>query len=271
MPVLLKKLSEGVLKSQDSPQAPLNSCFDALISDLSDYYMPRSEDVEHEIRQPQVNKITLASPEGDDDRPHVHLSIFDVPLNALLDSGSHRTMFNSEIFDQLSNVRLRQPAEPIELVTAGGDSLDIAGEVLVPYTFQGKTRVIPTLYVPGLAINCICGIDFWRAYNIRPTVSAFAITSLATTHYQEPAKTPILNEAQKKILDEVKQSFKVASPEKLDTTPLVEHKIILGDVFQNIKPVRQYPYPLSPKIQAGLFSEIDRLLARGIIEESNSE
>lgn len=271
MSVLLKKPDTGVLKSQVPRLAPIENHFKKLILELKDHYEPRLPETEHENRLPQVNKITLTSPDGEDDRPHVHLKIFDVPVYALLDSGSHRTMFNSTIFKRLSNVRLQDPAEPLDLVTASGDALEIAGEVLVPYTFQRKTRVLPTLFVPGLAVDCICGIDFWRAYRIRPTVATLAITSQTTKLNITVEDPPILTDKQKEILNQVRQSFKLASPEKLDTTPLIEHEIILGGEFQNSKPVRQYPYPISPKIQAGLFSEIDRLLARGIIEESNSD
>ena len=57
------------------------------------------EEIEIDSSSTEVNKITLTSLDGDDDRPHVEINIFDIPICALLDSGSHRTMFNSNIIE----------------------------------------------------------------------------------------------------------------------------------------------------------------------------
>ena len=59
----------------------------------------------------------------------------------------------------------------MELQTADGSPLDILGEVLIPYTFQDKTRVIPTLVAPKLTKECICGMDFWKAFGVYPSVT----------------------------------------------------------------------------------------------------
>ncbi|XP_055589797.1 uncharacterized protein LOC129741979 [Uranotaenia lowii] len=200
--------------------------------------------------------------------PIPHLTIYDIPIQALLDSGSSLTFINSRVFDRLNRVKIRPLSDSVELRTADGSNLEVIGEVLLPFRYNNKTRIIKTLVAPSLTKDCICGIDFWERFGIYP---AIATISKSPVKQLTDSEKPRLSLEQLASLEEVKRSFKTADSDYLDTTDLCEHHIVIKDEFKSAKPIRLYPYPLAPKIQEGLFAEIDRLLARGIIEESNSD
>lgn len=238
-------------------------------SELVSFYEPCLYNEEKETSSPQINKISLTTTL--DDRPHVDIHIFDLPIRALLDCGSNLTFINERILRKLSNVRIYEPAEPVELRTADGSKLEVLGEVRIPFTLRNKTRVIPTLVAPRLTQECICGMDFWKTFGIYPSIASIQSISVETTPNKSLSERPSLSEKQVRILEDAKHHFKIATSDSLETTSLYEHEIIIKDEFKTAKPIRLYPYPIAPKIQEGLFGEVERLLARGVIEESNSE
>ncbi|XP_062704100.1 uncharacterized protein LOC134286499 [Aedes albopictus] len=268
-PYCLKKRAGEALKSQGPHAARSGEAPEMWLPDLYQLYDQRSEEEDEEDRSlSQIHKITLNS--ITDDRPHAQLKIFDITVNALLDCGSNLTFINAAVFQKLKNVQLREPAQEVELRTADGSSLEILGEVHLPFSFNGKTRVLPTLVAPRLTKDCICGMDFWRLFRIYPAIST--ITRKGTADEPISATPPqSLSEAQQQRLEKLKLQFKTPALNTLDTTPICEHEIVLKEESKLCKPIRLYPYPIAPKIQTGLFEEIDRLLEIGIIEESNSD
>lgn len=234
MPFLFKKLSGEALKPQGLPTAQEESSSYSWLPDLYQFYELRSEDEEEEENFPQIHKITLNS--LTDDRPHISLKIVDIPVNALLDCGSNLTFINASLFRKLRRVRLRKPANLVELRTADGSPLEILGEILIPYTFHGKTRVLPTLVAPSLTKECICGMDFWRTFGIYPAIASISEIGEVSEPTRESPETR-LTETQRDILEETKRLFKIAGSDTLDTTPLTEHKIVLKEEFKSSKPV----------------------------------
>lgn len=73
--------------------------------------------------------------------------------------------------------------------------------------------------------------------------------------------------AQNTVLEKVKAKFPYFAVLGLGRTDVEEHVIELVD--ENI-PVKQRHYQISPAIQKLVFSELDRMLSMGVIEESNS-
>lgn len=77
-------------------------------------------------------------------------------------------MINDVIFKKI-NVGLRPLDRPIILKTAGGNTLDIAGQLFIPFTMDNQTKIVRSLVVPQLAVDCLCGMDFWNKLHSSPT------------------------------------------------------------------------------------------------------
>lgn len=80
-----------------------------------------------------------------------------------------------------------------------------------------------------------------------------------------------LSSEQDREINRVKSHFKPAMSDQLEVTSLVQHTIELKDEFKSVAPTRVTPFPYSPSIHKALNEEIDRLLALGVIEDSNSD
>lgn len=153
--------------------------------------------------------------------------------------------------------------------SANGSELEVSGQLHIPFSFQGKLKIIPTLVVQHLIVSCILGMDFWRKFKIWPTVQNCALVT-AEASASDSSSTD-LTEAEKEQLEEVKGFFKVADPESLSLTSLAEHRIEIMDEWKGKPPVRQYSYPLSPNVQEKVARELERMLRLGIIERAHSD
>lgn len=87
---------------------------------------------------------------------------------ALLDSGASVSILSSREIVEKHKFKV----QPINLIvkTADETPLNCVGVIQIPFTFQGKTNVIPTLLIPEVSKPLILGIDFWNSYGIAPVV-----------------------------------------------------------------------------------------------------
>lgn len=201
----------------------------------------------------------------DDDRPFVKVSVFDVPLIGLLDSGAHRSILGVGSLKLIKSCKLRIFPTNVDLVTASGQKLEVTGYVNLPICFNGQTKILDTLIVPDLKRRLLLGTDFWNAFGIVPTIPTVAVEELEATLDEN-----LLTEEQLRELDLVIDQFKVAIEGQLDTTPLINHRIELNDEAKKMLPVRINPFPTSPKRQEQINQELDNMLEAGIIERSYS-
>lgn len=215
----------------------------------------------------EVNQISLLN--SDDNRPYAHVKVYGVHTKALLDSGSQSTMINDTLFAKLKSKNLKPLNRQIILKTAGGDSLEISGQFMIPFSFDGRIKIIPTLVVPRLAVDCLCGMDFWNKFQISPIIqyTAFAEELISPAS----PKDTILNHSEQEMIENIKRTFKTAMPGQLSTTPLISHNIELKEEWIGKPAVRQFPYVMSPKVQALVAEELDRMLELGIIERTHSD
>lgn len=102
------------------------------------------------------------------------------------------------------------------------------------------------------------GIDFWRAFEIAPDV--LGITSNTETQ-PEASKVTMASTGVEYYRDE---DVVVSDPEMWD---LLQHRIQL---IEGTEPVKDRHYPLSPAKQEIVWTEVDKMLELGIIEESDS-
>lgn len=200
-----------------------------------------------------------------DDRPFVQVSVFDVPITGLLDSGAHRSILGLGATKLIKKFKLKVFPTSVELVTASGQKLEVTGYVNLPIYFNGQSKLIATLIVPNLKRRLLLGTDFWKAFNIVPTVQSVVVEEL-----DETVEESSLSNDQLQELETVKEQFKIAIDGQLDTTPLIAHRIELTEEAKQLAPVRINPFPTSPKRQEQINKELDNMLEAGIIERSYS-
>ena len=215
----------------------------------------------------------IVYPFPDDNRPYAQVKIYDLAVKALLDSGSNYTLISEKLFRHFRFQKLHRPPDSVLLRSASGDTLTIAGQAHLPFVFQGHLKIVPTLVVTNLAIPCICGMDFWTKFQIQPSMPAQTggdtEETVAEIDFLRPNST--LTEHEQRVMDQIKETFLAAGGENLTLTPSAVHHIVLREEWRDKPPVRQFPYVMSPKTQALVAIELQRLLDRGILERSNSD
>lgn len=218
----------------------------------------------------EICQITY--PFENDNRPYVPVKIYGFHIHALLDSGSNYTIISENVYSKLKFKHLHKPPKSVSLSSASGDQLQVLGQAQLPFQFHGKVRIMSTLVVANLSINCICGMDFWNKFKIQPTMlpNGQDVSTTVVPVLEGSENDSILSEEESQEIEDVKKLFLPAREGSLTLTPLAQHKIILKDEWKDQPPVRQFPYVMSPKTQELVAVELQRLLGIGVIERSNS-
>lgn len=229
------------------------------------------------IYQEPAEVCEITFPYVDDNRPYVAIQIYHLSIKALLDSGSNYTLISTNIFAKFGKVKLNRPLKDIQLRSACGSQLKVLGQAQLPFKFNNHVRLIYALVVENLCIDCICGMDFWRKFNIAPTMlkkdagSVRGMFAVTDNRSSDGKVDSILSAEQANEIDKIKKQFLAASEKNLTLTNQASHRIVLKEEWKDKPPVRQFPYVMSPKTQALVAEELKRLLDLGILERSNSE
>lgn len=111
------------------------------------------------------------------------------------------------------------------------------------------------------------GIDFWKHHDLLPKSLAIEEVELAGVEASDSssADTHVLSEDQRKKLSEVINCFPSFTQEGLGKTNLITHSIDVGSAY-----IKQRHFLVSPAAEKALYTEIDRMLQLGVIEESQS-
>lgn len=172
--------------------------------------------------------------------------------------------------------------------TADGALQKVIGWISVNLTFKEKACPINLFIIPSLSHRLILGIDFWKKFNLLPSVVESvdlvdkSILNFRPSVLPELSKCPSeqnekseskdtdeyypLNFTQKQQLDAVILLFPNFEHQGLGRTSLISHSIDVGES----KPIKQRFYPVSPAVEKLMFAEVDRMLALGVIEKSCS-
>ncbi|XP_058817004.1 uncharacterized protein LOC131680298 [Topomyia yanbarensis] len=215
-----------------------------------------------------VDVCQIVYPFPNDNRPYAPVKVYGMAIRALLDSGSNHTLVSEKFFSQLKTKRLNRPSRNVALRSASGDPLEIKGQAQLPFLFQGRIRIVPTLVVANLSIPCICGMDFWRKFQIQPTMPSLENGNVTQIDQSQPDST--LTEEERLKVERIKSMFLAAGDGELTLTTGAQHRIVLKEEWRDKPPVRQFPYVMSPKTQGLVAIELQRLLDKGILERSNS-
>lgn len=98
--------------------------------------------------------------------PHITVRIFDENIEALLDSGAGISVTNSkQLFEQHG---LKILPSPIKICTADKTKYSCVGYTNLPITFRGITKTISVVIVPEISRKLILGVNFWKAFKIKP-------------------------------------------------------------------------------------------------------
>lgn len=174
--------------------------------------------------------------------------------------------------------------------TADGKTQPVLGWLDVEISFQDTTKPIKLFIIPAISQRLILGIDFWNTFALLPDLVGPASIVFVDPKSKFPAslspiseESDILSDAmnnsttlgenlypltskQRQQLNAVTEMFPNFEREGLGRTSLIKHRIDVGDAI----PVKQRFYPVSPAVEKLMFTEIDRMLALGVIELSTS-
>lgn len=266
MPVVRKKLPIDRLVGQAGQYLPVNSPL--VLKAPSDPTQIGCRQVESQeyIHSSQIQIHEHFIKMAHDNRPFVRISVLDIPVVGLLDSGANQSILGLGYGKLLNACKLKIFATNIDVTTASGQHLEVQGYVHLPVSFNGRTKILTALVIPSLKRRLILGTDFWRAFGIVPTVTKARVEEVVCA---EEGLT--LTVDQQSELEKTKDLFKPTIEGILDTTSMISHRIELTEDAKKQPPVRINPFPTSPKRQQQIDLELDNMLKAGIIERSFSD
>lgn len=221
--------------------------------------------VRQRFRRKKIIKRNISSTTFDlfeDTRKYATVSICNEQITGLLDCGANITCLgkNSLEFVNKINVKLLPFSSCVK--TANGSSVEIIGRFSGNITFRNITRNFTIFVAPKLEQLLYLGSDFFDSFDLWPS----SISELSFKSLKVDDNTHILPPEDQFTLQSIVKTFPQFEIRGLGKTNLIEHVIDTGTAT----PVKQRHYPYSPAVQKLVFAEIERMLAMGVIEKSNS-
>lgn len=93
------------------------------------------------------------------------MTIFGQKVKGLADTGASVSIISSKRIIERLGLKI-QPCD-LQILTADRTPYTCLGYVNIPFEFQNKTKIIPTLVVPEIAKDLIFGMDFLRAFDFQ--------------------------------------------------------------------------------------------------------
>ncbi|XP_050295859.1 uncharacterized protein LOC126735794 [Anthonomus grandis grandis] len=221
------------------------------------------------VRTSAVLDFVLAHAKGDE-RPYLHIDIFGKSLLGLLDSGASRTIIGSAGWSVLSTYCTLKQSGATECTVANGQQCSIKGIVTLPMRLRTRVVLMDVLVVPSLPHSLILGIDFWTRMGIIPDLNTgeWHFKDVAPYYCHETAaiqSVDTLTPTQKGTLDRLIEDVFSNMSSTLGCTNLVKLEI-----RTNSAPIKQRYYPLSRALQKDVNTELEQMIANGIVEPSIS-
>lgn len=202
-----------------------------------------------------------------DERPYLVIDILGKQFSALLDSGATRTIVGDEGWKTLSQMGLTLKRRSTICTVANGATVKVIGEISTPVKIQERVRVIDMMVVPQIPCQIILGTDFFRIMGVVPDLRTDTwVFSKDTPCSLISAIDPVMKGIQRiRLQTLIDELFQQVSDVELGRASGIEHTIVT-----NSPPIKQRYYPVSPAMQCILNKELDRMLALGVVEKSNS-
>ena len=229
-----------------------------------------------------VNKI-----QSIDNRIFTDVLINGKSFKGLLDTGATVCLLGKNCRENVEKLGLEVRRHFSSVKTAGGENFTIVGRVQVKVQYNGVEKELEFYLCPYLQQEMYLGINFWRLFNLAPEIIGPEVNNKSVetcelaelcmeqaAEYFGPPKVPgneynmhFLTPIQTQQLDAVKSSFLIFEKHGLGRTNLEKHTIQLmpGSV-----PIKERHFPISPAVQEIVYTEVDKMLKLGIIQESES-
>lgn len=202
----------------------------------------------------------------DDERPYLHVKIYNRTFLGLLDSGASRTIVGGPGWEILRTLNLNLKPGKVVCTVANGQKCRSLGVVSLPMCVRDRVRVIDVLVIPELPHLLILGTDFWRIMGVVPDLRRGEwLFSAEPVHLSSIGIGQELSIDDRTRLDDLVERHFSRSTQALGCTNLVEHRIVV-----NGPPIKQRYYPISPAMQKIVDVELDKMLSLGVVERSNS-
>ena len=216
-------------------------------------------------------------------RVHMTVLVGSVSIDALFDPGSTRTFIRKHLGERVLDLlskKLDCSRESV-MIVANGVREKIEGRAMLPLMINGVTRDIEVAIVENLNTEMVFGLDAQEEFDMTFAARTKKIWMPDTKGEPNPLLIRIIEdyacsgivELQDWERAELERFLKEKLPPKvqnagpLRATHLVKHNI---DV-QGHPPIKERYRVLSPKVKEAMYTELDRLLAEGIVKGSHSE
>ncbi|KAI5742525.1 hypothetical protein M8J77_005027 [Diaphorina citri] len=223
----------------------------------------------------QVYDSQSPLPSNLDPRWFVEVHIFNVPLVALVDSGSTLSYISERGLERVSHLPLAKYRVENEYAIVANGMLEPIKELIgLPLHIKGRSEAIGARILPSLTLDLLLGQDFLGKVDLMISSHRqeyfFADKPEETFRFIHPPKegstSPCsgitqLGEGEKQRLDQMLAPYKaiVFPPETV--TPVGKHHIDVG----NAKPIKQAPYHVNPRLKEVIHKEVDKMLAEKVI------
>lgn len=232
--------------------------------------------------------------------PQIKLYVNNVPVNALVDTGSEVTIINSA-WVKIHNAHFKNvpklPTREIQITTANKSMEKVNHQMYVSITCQGLEIELPVLIVDKLIYDCILGVDALDRLNavinmkdgqMTCTVNNICITIdlRAPVKEQNPPQPEILKISRPKItlaeerihpeevedqpgeqhINDLLGEYEDIFSEVPTQTHVYQHRIKVTDPSKFVR--RTYTIPM--KYEEQVDQEIQRMLDNNVIRRSHS-
>lgn len=218
--------------------------------------------------------VTKTVEPNSENRPHVTITINCRKYQALVDTGSAKSYISEKVIhenrltpnSQTSNTRAR---------LANGTEVTISNNYTVRCKIQNFTDTVTLLHLTSLTSDIVIGMDLLNKWNANINVQTKKVTFKAPDlTYQAPSENQSielasiqeLTPSQKNILQKFLEKELPLFNDIHGPTDVLEHKIRLADDT----PVKQRYRPRNPAMQAIVDRELNKMMAEGVVEPSNS-
>lgn len=193
-----------------------------------------------------------------DARPYLNVSVNDVGIEGLLDSGATVSCLGRNCFENIEKFKARIYDFKSSVGVADGTRRQVVGKVRL--NIKCRDKEVPMLFyiVPSLIQELYLGWDFWEVFGIRPCFGH----CIEQIENLEDHKLHTLTKLEEIELEKVKEEFRCYTKFGLGKTHLEMHTIDTGDA-----PAKKMRfYPVSPAVQKLTYDELDRMLELDVIE-----
>lgn len=127
--------------------------------------------------------------------------------------------------------------------------------------FKTRVRDLSFYIVPSLSQDLYLGINFWKTFDLLP----FCFQQTELSSLNDPLIRS-LSAKQRQQLEDTIALFPSFAKKGLGRTTILSHSIDVSAAC----PIKQRHFPVSPAVEKLMYEELARMLALGVIEESNS-